>query len=47
VYPRTQLGAFKPKLFIESLALAFAGGEPPWDRELIAGGLIPAGLIDS
>jgi len=46
VYPRTQRGAFKPKLFIESLADAFAGGEPPWDRELIARGLIPAALIE-
>ena len=46
VYPRTQRGAFKPKLFIESLAEAFAGGEPPWDRELIAGGLIPGQLIE-
>ena len=46
VYPRTQRGAFKPELFIETLAHAFAGGEPPWDRELIAGGLIPAGLIN-
>ena len=46
VYPRTQLGAFKPKLFIETLAHAFAGGEPPWDRELIASRLIPAGLIE-
>lgn len=47
VYPRTQLGAFKPKLFIETLAHAFAGGEPPWDRELIARGVLPAGLIET
>jgi DNA-binding transcriptional LysR family regulator len=47
VYPRTQRGAFKPRLFIESLAHAFAEGEPPWDRELIARGLIPARLIDA
>jgi DNA-binding transcriptional LysR family regulator len=47
VYPRTQRGAFKPKLFIESLAHAFAGGEPPWDRELIARGLIPERLIEA
>jgi len=47
VYPRTQRGAFKPKLFIESLADAFAGGEPPWDRELIARGLMPERLIEA
>jgi DNA-binding transcriptional LysR family regulator len=47
VYPRTQRGAFKPKLFIESLAHAFAGGEPAWDRELIARGLIPERLIET
>lgn len=46
VYPRTQRGAFKPKLFIESLADAFAEGEPPWDRELIAQGLITRDLIE-
>jgi DNA-binding transcriptional LysR family regulator len=46
VYPRTQRGAFKPKLFIESLTHAFAGGEPPWDRELIARGLMPERLIE-
>jgi DNA-binding transcriptional LysR family regulator len=46
VYPRTQLGAFKPKLFIETLAHAFAGGEPPWDRDLIARGLMPGRLIE-
>jgi DNA-binding transcriptional LysR family regulator len=47
VYPRTQRGAFKPRLFIECLAEAFAGGEPPWDRELIARGLLPARLIEA
>jgi DNA-binding transcriptional LysR family regulator len=47
VYPRTQRGAFKPKLFIETLTSAFAGGEPPWDRELIARGLMPARLVES
>jgi DNA-binding transcriptional LysR family regulator len=47
VYPRTQRGAFKPKLFIESLTHAFAGGEPPWDRELIARGLMPDRLIEA
>jgi DNA-binding transcriptional LysR family regulator len=46
VYPRTQRGAFKPKLFIECLAEAFAHGEPPWDRELIGRGLISARLIE-
>jgi len=46
VYPRTQRGAFKLKLFIESLTHAFAGGEPPWDRELIARGLMPERLIE-
>lgn len=35
VYPRTQRHLFKLKLFIESLAASFAGGEPHWDRPLI------------
>ena len=44
VYARTQRSAFKLKLFIETLAAAFAG-EPPWDRALIARNLIGAKLI--
>jgi DNA-binding transcriptional LysR family regulator len=47
VYPRTQRGAFKPRLFIETLAEAFAGGEPPWDRELIARGWMLDRLVES
>ncbi|HJW11197.1 MAG TPA: LysR family transcriptional regulator [Albitalea sp.] len=46
VYPRTQRGAFKLKLFIETLAASFAGGEPPWDHALIERGLMPASLIE-
>jgi DNA-binding transcriptional LysR family regulator len=46
VYPRTQRGAFKLRLFIESLAASFAGGEPPWDKVLIERGVMPAGLIE-
>jgi DNA-binding transcriptional LysR family regulator len=44
VYPRTQRSAFKLKLFIETLAAAFAG-EPPWDRALIERGLVDERLI--
>jgi DNA-binding transcriptional LysR family regulator len=47
VYPRTQRGAFKLKLFIESLSAAFAGGEPPWDHALIERGLMPSTLIEA
>jgi DNA-binding transcriptional LysR family regulator len=46
VYARTQRGAFKLRLFIESLAASFASGEPPWDKVLIERGLIPAALRD-
>ncbi|CAG1018653.1 HTH-type transcriptional regulator DmlR [Burkholderiaceae bacterium] len=46
VYPQTQRGAFKLRLFIESLAQSFAGGEPPWDKALIERQLIPATLIE-
>lgn len=45
VYARTQRGAFKLRLFIESLSAAF-GGEPPWDRALIERGLLPPGLLE-
>jgi DNA-binding transcriptional LysR family regulator len=41
VYPASQRGALKLKLFLEALATAPAD-EPPWDRALVAGGLIPA-----
>jgi DNA-binding transcriptional LysR family regulator len=46
VYPRTQRGAFKLKLFIETLAASFASGEPPWDHALIERGVMPASLIE-
>jgi DNA-binding transcriptional LysR family regulator len=46
VYPRTQRGAFKLKLFIESLAASFAGGEPPWDTPLIERGLMSSRIIE-
>jgi DNA-binding transcriptional LysR family regulator len=46
VYARTQRGAFKLKLFIETLAASFALGDPPWDRALIDPGWIPSALIE-
>ena len=46
VYPRTQRGDFKLKLFIETLAARFAGVEPPWDVPLIESGLMPMQLIE-
>jgi DNA-binding transcriptional LysR family regulator len=47
VYPRTQRGAFKLRLFIEALAGEFAGSDPPWDVPLIERGLMPARLIEA
>lgn len=47
VYPRTQRGAYKLRLFIESIAAHFAGGEPPWDRALIARGMLQPGLLEA
>lgn len=46
VYARTQRGAFKLRLFIEALAVAYAGDTPPWDRPLIEAGLLPEALIE-
>ena len=46
VYPRTQRGAFKLKLFIETLTATFALGDPPWDRALIEPRCIPSELIE-
>lgn len=46
VYPRTQRGVFKLKLFIETLAASFASGEPPWDKALIERGLLSPTLVD-
>lgn len=46
VYPRTQRGVFKLRLFIESLATAYAGGQPPWDQPLIERGLVARELLD-
>jgi DNA-binding transcriptional LysR family regulator len=46
VYARTQRNVFKLKLFIETLAASFAGGEPPWDKPLIARKLMPSALIE-
>lgn len=40
-YPASQRGALKLKLFLEALATGPAD-EPPWDRELLERGLIPA-----
>jgi DNA-binding transcriptional LysR family regulator len=47
VYPRTQRGAFKLRLFIEALAGEFGGSDPPWDVPLIERGLMPARLIEA
>jgi DNA-binding transcriptional LysR family regulator len=46
VYARTQRGAFKPRLFIESLVACFAGDEPPWDKPLIEAGLLAPDLLE-
>jgi DNA-binding transcriptional LysR family regulator len=46
VYARTQRGAFKPRLFIESLVARFAGDEPPWDKPLIEAGLLAPDLLE-
>ena len=46
VYPRTQRGVFKLRLFIETLAAQFAGSEPPWDMPLIAQKLMPGRLVE-
>ena len=46
VYPRTQRGAFKLRLFIETLAAQFAGSEPPWDVALIQRSAITPRLIE-
>lgn len=46
VYPQTQRGAYKLKVFIESLAASFSNGEPPWDKALIARRLIASSLIE-
>jgi DNA-binding transcriptional LysR family regulator len=46
VYARTLRGAFKLRLFIESLSASFGGGEPPWDKALIERGLMPPQLIE-
>ncbi|MDZ5456297.1 LysR family transcriptional regulator [Azohydromonas lata] len=46
VYARTLRGAFKLRLFIESLGASFSGGEPPWDKALIEQGLTPPQLLE-
>jgi len=46
VYARTHRGAFKLRLFIETLAAAYAGGMPPWDQPLIDAGVLPEGLLE-
>lgn len=46
VYASTLRGAFKLRLFIESLGSSFGGGEPPWDKALIERGLIAADLLE-
>lgn len=47
VYPRTQRGTYKLKLFIETVAAHFAGREPPWDRPLIERGVLRDELIEA
>jgi hypothetical protein len=46
VYARTLLGAFKLRLFIESLGSSFGGGEPPWDKALIERDVTFADLLE-
>ncbi len=46
VYAATQRSAFKLRLFVEALAAAYAGGLPPWDRPLIASGLVRETLLE-
>jgi len=46
VYAQTQRSSFKLRLFIEALAAAYTGGAPPWDKPLIAAGLVPELLIE-
>ena len=46
VYAKTLRGAFKLRLFIESLGSSFGGGEPPWDKALIERGLILPELLE-
>ena len=47
VYPQTLRGAYKLRLFIETLSASFAGGEPPWDQALIEQGLLSSTLIET
>ncbi len=46
VYARTQRGAFKLRLFIETLAAAYAASTPSWDLPLIEAGLLPEHLVE-
>jgi hypothetical protein len=46
VYARTQRGAFKLRLFIESLAAAYAASTPPWDLPLIEAGILPEHFVE-
>ena len=45
VYPATQRGALKLRLFLEFLAASFAGGAP-WDQALVKRGLVPEEIIE-
>jgi DNA-binding transcriptional LysR family regulator len=45
VYPSTHRNTFKLRLFLDSVARAFAGG-PGWDRTLAERGLVPAHDLD-
>jgi DNA-binding transcriptional LysR family regulator len=42
VYPSAQSATLKLRLFLESLGAEPRGEDSPWDRELVARGLIPA-----
>lgn len=46
VYARTQRGALKLRLFIETLAAAYPANTPTWDVPLIEAGLLPENLIE-
>ncbi|HEY2256325.1 MAG TPA: LysR family transcriptional regulator [Variovorax sp.] len=45
VYAGTSRNAFKLKLFIEHIGVAFAR-VPPWDARMVEQGMLPAGLIN-
>lgn len=45
VYPQTLRGAFKLRLFIDTLVNSFPAAHTPWDEALCKAGLLPADLV--